>query len=345
VSETIVFRDGARPRETAREHDAAWVAARVLGSLPRTLDLTVGGFGLVTLTWEGYGASPALRGESAAFALSRGRDEGRLALDAALAGRIVAVALGADATVGPSLGRLGPGARGIVAGFVAGVLHAAGAPLAVALAAPPAGGRVEGEGVVVSLRIGAAGATGWAALEVPRGWLEDAVGLPSEPRELAALAVDAAVELGRTSLTAGELSSVAPGDAVVFDGVPALDAPGPWGVRLVIGEHGAAATVTPDGAVVLAGSFWPVSAPADGAARGRGDTTALTALPIEVVAEVARVRLRGDELVALQPGRPLVVDGVRAGPVVLRVSGQPWAEGTLADVDGELAIRVTRLRR
>jgi flagellar motor switch/type III secretory pathway protein FliN len=346
MNETTVIDASARPRETAREHGAAWVAARVLGSLPRRLDVAVGGFGTVALTWEGYGASAALRAESAAFALSRGREEGRVTLDAVLAARVVAVALGADAEVGASLGRLGPGARGIVAGFVAGVLHGAGAPLSIALAAPAPGGSPVADGIVVSLRVGLAGATGWAALEVPRGWLDDAGRLPFEPRELAALAVDASVELGRTTLTAGELSAVEPGDAVVFEGVPALAAEAAWPVRLVLGGYGAEATGGPHGALARAGGFGPAPSPGGGGARGgRGDTTALTSLPIELVAELARVRLRGDEVVALEPGSRLVVDALRAGPVVLRVTGEPWAEGTLSDVDGELAVRVTRLRR
>jgi flagellar motor switch/type III secretory pathway protein FliN len=341
MSEAVASGIGALPREGAPARGAAWVAARVLGSLPRRLDLAVGGFGPVTLTWEGYGASAALRGEAAAFALSRGRDEGRLTLDAALAARVVAVALGADAGVGASLGRLGPGARGIVAGFIASVLHAAGAPLSVALA--PADRAPALDGVVVSLGVAFAGGTGWAALEAPRGWLDDAASLPADARELGALEVDAAVELGRTTLAAGELSTVSPGDAIVFDGVPALVPAAQWPARLIIGEHRAEVTVAAGGALALAGGF--VRAPAlDSARGGRGDTTALTTLSSEIVAELARVRLRGDELVGLQPGRPIVVEGLREGPVVVRVGGRPWAEGELTDVDGELAVRIVRLR-
>jgi flagellar motor switch/type III secretory pathway protein FliN len=336
----------ARLRDGAREVTGAWLAPRLLGSLPRRLALTVGDFGSVTLSWEGYGATAALGGE--AFALSRGREVGRLVLDAALAGRVVAVALGAEAALAPHLGRLGPGARGVVAGFVASVLDAAGAPLAVSL--EPAG--LDGTGtldaVVVSIGVAAVGGAGWAALEVPAGWLDDAARLPSDPRELEALAIDASVQLARTTLSAGELSALAPGDAVVFDGEAALAPEATWPARLVVGGHAASALVAADGILTMTGGFRPTGVrPAGGAAAsaGRGDTTALVALPVGVVAELARVRLRGDELVTLEAGTAISLGGARLDGVVLLAEDQPWAEGELVDVEGELGVRVTRRLR
>jgi flagellar motor switch protein FliM len=74
-------------------------------------------------------------------------------------------------------------------------------------------------------------------------------------------------------------------------------------------------------------------------------TAALAAAPIEVTAELARLTLRGEELLALAPGVVLSVAAARNRAVVLRAGGEIWAEGELVDVEGELGVRVTRLLR
>ena len=71
-------------------------------------------------------------------------------------------------------------------------------------------------------------------------------------------------------------------------------------------------------------------------------TTVLAAASIEVVAELGRVSLRGDELLGLAPGAVLAIGMGRTG-VALRVGGEIWAEGEIVDIDGELGVRVTRL--
>jgi flagellar motor switch/type III secretory pathway protein FliN len=333
------------PRQGRPGLSGAALAARVLGSLPRRLELVVGRFGPVTLTFEAYGATSALRSEPVAFALSRGPEAGRLTLDAGLAGRVVAVALGAEGELAPALGRLGPGARGVVAGFVAGVLQAARSPLAVSLAGQDAARPPEM--VAVSIGVSVAGGDGWAVLEVPRAWLDEVARLPTDTRELSALTVDAVVELARTTLTVGEAVAVEPGDAIVFDGVAAVETGATWPARLLIGDHSADASVAPDGVVTIESAFDREGSPTDGAASGagRGDTTVLTALPVEIVAELARVRVRADEVVAFGPDASLQLGEVRRGPVVLRMGAQPRAEGEVTAVDGQLAVRVTRLLR
>jgi flagellar motor switch protein FliM len=70
----------------------------------------------------------------------------------------------------------------------------------------------------------------------------------------------------------------------------------------------------------------------------------LAAAPIEVVAEVGRVVLRGAEVAGLGPGAVLALGRAAAAPVTLRVGGEVWAEGELCDVDGELGVRVTSVR-
>ena len=71
-------------------------------------------------------------------------------------------------------------------------------------------------------------------------------------------------------------------------------------------------------------------------------TTVLGAASIEVVAELGRITLRGDELLGLAPGAVLALG---AGPtgISLRVGGEIWADGEIVDIDGELGVRVTRL--
>jgi flagellar motor switch/type III secretory pathway protein FliN len=340
----------------------------------------VGRFGTLALVLEGPAARDGVAPEHVAFGLGRERVAGRVVLDAALAHRLVRIALDLsdehheafedpDDELG-SVGRLGLGARGLVAGFVASALHALAAPLTVALAPPdPATLRAEGT-VALALRVTVAGRVGWARLDVPRGWLADAARVPTDPMALGALAVEAVVELGRTTLGARELEALEPGDAVVFDGVRGVRGmtdDEAWPARVVAGGHAAEARVSPDARVTVAREFVPLAsaAPSDEAgpegweemfmetrARGSvvngapaGETTVLAAALIEVVAELARVTLRGDEVLGLGPGAVLRLAGTRGANVALRVGGELWAEGELVDVDGELGVRVTATRR
>ena len=64
-------------------------------------------------------------------------------------------------------------------------------------------------------------------------------------------------------------------------------------------------------------------------------TTVLAAASIEVVAELGRVTLRGDELLGLAPGAVLAVGAGRT-TISLRVGGEVWADGEIVDIDGEL---------
>ncbi len=74
-------------------------------------------------------------------------------------------------------------------------------------------------------------------------------------------------------------------------------------------------------------------------------TAALAASPIEVIVELGRLTLRGEDVVGLGPGAVLALGRLGAAPVVLRVGGEVWAEGELCDVDGALGVRVTATHR
>jgi flagellar motor switch/type III secretory pathway protein FliN len=362
MTEIVPLRARGLPRVSARDAAAARAAARLVARLPPRAELALAGFGTVTLTCEGA-AAPEGAAEAVAFGLSRGRGAGRLVLDGALAHRIVALALGGPARV-PAVGPLGLGERGIVAGFVASLLHALEVPLAVSLATAS---RSE-DAVALALAVTVGGTIGWASLEIPAVWLADA---SPDAERLGPLPLTARLVVARTLLTAGELAGLVPGDAVVFDGEPRFDlasgASASGAARFVyvmIGVHEAVARLAADGRVELTGDFRRVRAPGDrtsseeiimdgrasgeqtdGGTVGAGvDVTAvLAAAPIEVVAELGRLTLRGDEVVGLGPGSVLPFGATTARAVALRVGEEIWAEGELVDVDGELGVRVTAI--
>lgn len=69
---------------------------------------------------------------------------------------------------------------------------------------------------------------------------------------------------------------------------------------------------------------------------------AISAAPIEIVAEVGRLTLRGDEILGLHRGSVLTL-GHHGQTVDLIVGGRRWAKGELVNVDGELGVRITEL--
>jgi flagellar motor switch/type III secretory pathway protein FliN len=354
VTDIVPIRSRDLPRVSARAAAAARTATRLLACVPRRVEITLPGFGVVALGGARVGA-PARAGETLAFDLSAAHGAGRLALDGAVAHRIVALALGGSARP-PAVGRLGLGERGIVAGFIASVLHAVGAPFSISLStsgAPLADGLV-----TVTIEIEIAGAAGWASVEVPAAWL---AGRTSADARLLALTFEARLELARTWLTAREISTLAVGDAVVFDGeTPFESRDEARAVRITIGAHAADARLGRGGRAEIVRDFRRVGASDDhendeetimetGRDRGTGAngedeahvgaTAVLAAAPVEVVAELGRATLRGDEVAGLAPGSVLVFG--RVGAVALRVGEEIWAEGELVDVDGALGVRVT----
>jgi flagellar motor switch/type III secretory pathway protein FliN len=203
-------------------------------------------------------------------------------------------------------------------------------------------------------------------VELPARWLA-AIAPSTAPGRLEALEVEARIELARTRLRADELAGLVAGDAVVFDGEPAFLGEERAVVQVVVGAYAARGRIRVDGRVELQDELRPIPAPSarGGLVDGRGleevtmekrsgneETTTrtvdvgavLAAASIEVVAELGRVVLRGDEVAGLGPGAVLTLGRVGASPVALRVGGDIWAEGELVDVDGELGVRVTIVR-
>jgi flagellar motor switch/type III secretory pathway protein FliN len=122
-------------------------------------------------------------------------------------------------------------------------------------------------------------------------------------------------------------------------------ADGSWKCRLRVGGHTADVSVDAAGKISIDGGFSPLQeeeAKMSASGSNTDATTVLAAASIEVVAELGRVSLRGDELLGLAPGAVLAMGTGRTG-VSLRVGGEIWAEGEIVDIDGDLGIRVTRV--
>jgi flagellar motor switch/type III secretory pathway protein FliN len=155
------------------------------------------------------------------------------------------------------------------------------------------------------------------------------------------------IELAVTGVPAAALAGVAVGDAIVFDGQrsTAFSDAGSWNGRLCVGAHAAEVAVDAAGMLSVVGGFSPVKNQ-EGTMSDSGSntdaTTVLAAAAIEVVAELGRITLRGDELLGLAPGAVLAV-GARRTSISLRVGGELWADGEIVDIDGDLGVRVTRL--
>ena len=71
----------------------------------------------------------------------------------------------------------------------------------------------------------------------------------------------------------------------------------------------------------------------------------LASAPIEIVAELGRVSLRADEVVALDAGSILTFGAISPARIELRVGDQPWATGELVNVEGQLGVRLLSVAR
>lgn len=291
-----------------------------------------------------------------------------VAIDRWLALVVVAATVGLPPPI--ALRRLGPVERGVLGGHLAALLARWRTSMAVDLGEHGAAGG--GESLMgVRLRAEVPGAAGTVRIHMPAEWLSLGRG-PARPRwrdDRAAtlrLFTVAAAELAVTTLRFAELQAAGVGDAVVFEGYR-------WAgeaersVEVRVGDHAAPARADAAGNVVLAGRFHAAErrlrATRDPRARAtvvrktgvmtdEGDQASgegtnaevLAAAPIEIVAELGRIVLRGDEVLGLAEGS--VLSFGRAGTTVdLAVGGRAWARGELVNVDGELGVRITELVR
>jgi type III secretion system YscQ/HrcQ family protein len=335
------FELGTCPRVPAREAGATRALLPSLGGWPEGWQAEIPAIGTAKVALAGV--CRAGGANRVAFAVTSGRGAGALTVDAAWGGRLVDAALGGRSALAPPR-PLGPAERGVLAGLLAAILD----PLAVVvgLGPPPAG--TPRDGAAIGFTVETPAGAGVVALALDAREQTASVDRDRLRRQAARLPIAARVELAATRVRAGEVAALGIGDAVVFDGLAAaaFGAAAPWPAALVIGAraggHAAPIQIEVGGAVTVTGGFRAARQEIDMEPTGTTDVTAvLAAAPIEVVAELGRITLRGDELLGLAPGAVLALPGGR-GSVALRVGGELWAEGEIVDVDGELGVRVLR---
>ena len=334
------------------------------GRLARPITLGLSGAGIIRLSWDGFQQGATSSREELVLSDGEGR-RGRVSIDRWLALNVVARTLGLP--LPKSLRRLGPGEKGILAGHLAALLTFASGRLTVDLVGA-AGAGAPNATVGLAFQAEAAGACGPVRLDVPVEWLAAVgagwSGLP--PAEMAAAAArldtTARIELADTTLPLAAFAGSRIADTVVFAGHrwPAADAE--TAARIRVGDFEADGLVRPDGAIVYLGPFNParrrdgagLAARAPGVAgvvepqtimdSGADDPKlqVLAAAPVEVVAELGRVTLRGDEVLGLERGSVLAFNQ-RRGLVDLVIGGRIWARGELVNVDGELGVRISEM--
>ena len=342
---------------------AKWTAtlARARSRMPLAVTIAAKGVGEVEIrpdqvafAREGWGDEVGLDATDT-FPLERDGQRGWVGVGHRVSLALVHAVLGrpAPATLRP----LVRGERGIMAAILLSALDALGVSGGVELglsAGRPASGRDQ---LVIggSVRT-AAGLTGRVLLVIPVGWLADAAQADPVSVHLEGLAVGATLELARTDLLGAAVASAAVGDAVVFDGVVGIGTDGSWPARLSVGGFAAPACLAANGSLVLSGPFSQIEeesksmASQDENPRLTQESSSipevakvLATAAVEVVAEIGRLTLRGDELAGLMKGGVLSLGPRRTEAIQLRVGGQLWAVGELVNVGDELGVRILRL--
>ena len=352
---TAPFDLRACPPVPAAEAQATRAVAQKLAALPRAWQAELPPFGAASLVVAGIDRAPT-SSEAVVLAILRGNARGRLSLALPFAARLVDAALGGRGVFSAARA-LGPAERGVLVALLAPLLDAIGWSTDLA----PAPESTVGHAIAVNVEGPFGAGVLWLDLPPTGSPVAPAAGSASGVlrQRASGLPVEARLEIAATHLPAAELARLALGDALVFDGVdfgafaPETD----WIAHLTIGAHAAPLRIDPRGALVLTGDFQLTDA-ADGRKVGvvkeesmdvtgptEMATAALAAAPIEIVAELARITLRGEEVLGLAPGVVLTVTADRRRAVLLRAGGELWAEGELVNVDGELGVRVTRLLR
>jgi type III secretion system YscQ/HrcQ family protein len=339
---------GAFPRVSAARARAIRAALPAIAAIPRRWQVEAApGRTLVSLEGLAHdGGDP----EAVLLAVTLGLQTSRMMVDVDLATRLVDAALvGGGAFL--SARRFGPAERGVLSGLLGNVFQPLGWRIGLGRVPPPSE-----DAAMACYRIETPVASGRVWVAIAAASVDAAAATEGFTRGARALAVLTSAQIAATELTAREIAALEAGDAVVFTGYPASSQTmdGDWRGQLAIGEPVAAHAVPIEidvaGTITIAGGFerradkvWNLRKESGMAtSEATGATVALAAAPIEVVAEVGRLRLRGDEVMGLVPGAVLTLPEGRTR-VALRIAGELLAEGELVDVDGELGVRVTRM--
>jgi type III secretion system YscQ/HrcQ family protein len=323
--------------------------ARARARLPDELALPLKGLGLVSVRCGRVDfAGPESAGVS--FAIGLGGQRARLVVETSLGLRLVAAVLGQPPPA--TVRALGRAERGVLAAVIVAFVQAArldGVRVGLEETGPPAAA----DAVALELRVRAPGVVGVAVLELPARLLSlrPCGRLIADAR---AITVQVHVEVARTTLPAAAFATAETGDRLVFDRTAPLPSDGPWPVHIRFGAS-CAGELHPDGSLRRRGPLGrhesetamtddpTITAPVPKLPLSDEAASALAGAPVEIVAEVGRLTVRGDELVGLVEGGVLALGPRRPAEVVLRVGGRPWAHGEMVAVDDELAVRITAL--
>ena len=357
------FSHDSLPRLPAQA--AKWTAAlaRARSRIPLAVTIAAKGVGevevhpdQVTMAEEAAANEDGFDGMDH-FPLERDGERGWLGVSHRVSLALVRAVLGGPAPA--ALRPLARGERGVMAAILLSALDALGISQRVELGlgvwagrpdlAPP---RIAIGGSIHT----ATGLAGRALLLIPVGWLAEATWTGPVTARMERLVANATVELARTDLLGAAVASAVVGDSVVFDGVSGIQADHAWPVCLRVGDWLAPACVAASGALALAGRFSQVEEESksmasqdEKAPRIQKEPSAsevakvLAAAPVEVVAEIGRLTLRGDELAGLMAGGVLSLGSRRTDAIQLRVGSQLWAVGELVSVGDELGVRILRL--
>jgi len=335
------------PRVASADFEAAHRALARFGGSSRSLKLTLAPFGDLVLTFSPCWAATPPAADDAIYQLRRGRERGWLILPGLSGLRLVAAVLGIPA---PRAQRaMGVAERGVLAAVVSAVMRfAPGTRLSTSTR-----GEWSGSGVA-RLEVSAACTLvrEHGFLDVPPSWVPLGVANNLVDALLARdLRIPVSIELARTTIAAAAWSYAQPGDALVFEERP-------WPpfadahllpVEVVVGKHAAPATCSTSGRLRLERPFG-AKGPLPRSTMSPDPTQkinndVLASAPIEIVAELGRVSLRADEVVALDAGSILTFGALSPARIELRVGDQTWATGELVNVEGQLGVRLLSVAR
>jgi type III secretion system YscQ/HrcQ family protein len=323
--------------------------SRSRAHLPVEVAVSPGRLGSLTLRAERVSFVLPPDDGGVSFTLHVRGERARLTVELWLALRLVAAVLGLPPPV--ALRPLGRAERGVLAAAIAGVLETSGART-FRLALEDAGPIDATDALAIDVRVRHADWSGLARLELPAHLLPLTTGaLAVDPRALAPVLT---VELARTTLAGAALVSAEVGDTLVFDGVAPTGA-ATWPVRVGLGASSFPAQLEPDGTLQRRGPLRNesemrmspedanITAPVPTQPLSEEASRVLAGAPVEIVAELGRLTVRGDELAGLIDGGVLALGPRRPAQVTLRVGGRTWAHGELVAIDDELGVRITEL--
>ena len=332
-------------------------------------EILISPFGRVTLRCLEIGVPTPLRKDCEAwnvFWVRGSEPPGALVLDGLTALRLANASIGLPSP--RTFRSLGQTERGIAASTLAALARRFSNELVLSLDRP---GRMRLDLARLTISMEFEGFREYLHLLLPPAWFAEG-GPPTSARNRSiadeacrrGLEIPLTIEAGRTCLTASAWAQAALGDAVLFDEIPYPSCGEPLPVRIWCGDWMAGAQWSSSGSltvrsrfenIVASGILDPPRPPPSTQQRESMPTISegsssrgqdiIAAAPIEITAEIGRLVLPAEEVLALGPGSVLGLGPLQPQSVQLRIGSRIWARGELVDVEGQLGVRLTSLTR